>query len=293
MRVEALAASLGVSKGGFYWHFTDRQALLEEMLDTWEKAGTEDVIARVESEPADPRAKLQQLFELARSADFAVELALRDWSRRDGDVAERLRRVDNRRMGYLRSLFGAVLRRRGRRRGPQHAGLLAVHRQLLHRRPSTVTRPGPRCCSSRSTDCSASRGTDAGSTSRPVLVYDGDCAFCTTLRALPGEDRAGCRDRRLAAHRSGRAGDHRGAGGRRRAVGRGRRHGPLGTRGDRRGAEHRRADLEDRRPRARCCRGSRGWRRGPTGWSRTTATGCPGALRPAHASPKDLCFGDR
>ncbi len=106
VRVEALAASLGVSKGGFYWHFTDRQTLLGEMLDTWEKAGTEDIIARIESQPGDPRAKLQQLFELARSADFAVELALRDWSRRDGDVAKRLHRVDSRRMEYLRSLFG-------------------------------------------------------------------------------------------------------------------------------------------------------------------------------------------
>jgi AcrR family transcriptional regulator len=106
VRVEALAAGLGVSKGGFYWHFTDRQALLEEMLDTWERAGTEDVIAHVDSHGAGPRAKLRQLFALSPSADFAVELALRDWSRRDGDVAERLHRVDNRRMGYLRSLFG-------------------------------------------------------------------------------------------------------------------------------------------------------------------------------------------
>jgi AcrR family transcriptional regulator len=106
VRVEALAASLGVSKGGFYWHFTDRQALLGEMLDSWEKAVVEDVIASVESQPADPRAKLQQLFELAPSVDFAVELALRDWSRRDSEVAKRLHRIDNRRMEYLRSLFG-------------------------------------------------------------------------------------------------------------------------------------------------------------------------------------------
>jgi AcrR family transcriptional regulator len=63
VRVETLAASLGVSKGGFYWHFTDRQALLEEMLDTWEKTGTEDIIARVDSQPGDPRAKLQQLLQ--------------------------------------------------------------------------------------------------------------------------------------------------------------------------------------------------------------------------------------
>lgn len=108
VRVEALAKDLGVSKGGFYWHFEDRRALLEETLDTWEKTGTEDVIASVDSDPADPRAKLRRLFELAPAAKglFAVELALRDWSRRDRAVAKRLRRVDSRRMAYLRLLFG-------------------------------------------------------------------------------------------------------------------------------------------------------------------------------------------
>ncbi len=106
MRIEALAVGLGVSKGGFYWHFANRQALLEEMLDSWEKAGTEDVIARIEGQPGDPRAKLRELFALAPTADFAVELALRDWSRRDREVAARLRRIDNRRMQFLRSLFG-------------------------------------------------------------------------------------------------------------------------------------------------------------------------------------------
>lgn len=106
VRVEALAASLGVSKGGFYWHFKDRQALLEEMLDRWERAGTEDVIARVDSEAADPRARVQQLFDLSPGADFGVELALRDWARRDPTVAVRLQRTDARRMAYLRSLFG-------------------------------------------------------------------------------------------------------------------------------------------------------------------------------------------
>jgi AcrR family transcriptional regulator len=107
VRVEALAKDLGVSKGGFYWHFDGRQALIEETLDSWEKTGTEDVIATVDSGPADPRAKLRRLFELAPAAKglFAVELALRDFARRDRDVARRLRRVDRRRMGYLRSLF--------------------------------------------------------------------------------------------------------------------------------------------------------------------------------------------
>jgi AcrR family transcriptional regulator len=115
IRVEALAARLGVSKGGFYWHYEDRAALLQEMLDSWEQRVVSDVIARVESEPGDPRAKLQHLFELATtsSADLfpdllPVELALRDWSRRDDEVAARLHRVDNRRMDYLRSLFHPI-----------------------------------------------------------------------------------------------------------------------------------------------------------------------------------------
>jgi AcrR family transcriptional regulator len=107
VRVETLAVSLGVSKGGFYWHFADRQALLEETLDTWEKTGTEDIIARVASHPGDARAKLRKLFDITSSPEgLAVELAVRDWSRRDGEVAGRLRRADNRRMAFVRSLFG-------------------------------------------------------------------------------------------------------------------------------------------------------------------------------------------
>jgi AcrR family transcriptional regulator len=106
VRVEALATSLGVSKGGFYWHFADRRALLEEMLDTWERTGTQDIIARVESHPGDARARLRRLFEVTSApAGLAVELAVRDWARRDGDVARRLRQADNRRLEFIRSLF--------------------------------------------------------------------------------------------------------------------------------------------------------------------------------------------
>ena len=109
VRIEPLAQALGVTKGGFYWHFDDRRALLEEMLDAWERASVDEVIERVESEGGDARAKLRRLFALASSSGelLKIDLAIRDWARRDKTVAERLRRVDNRRMDYMRSLFGA------------------------------------------------------------------------------------------------------------------------------------------------------------------------------------------
>ncbi len=110
VRIEPLAKALGVTRGGFYWHFKDRRALLDEILDTWERASVDEVIERVEGEGGDARARLRRLFALASSTDglLRTDLAVRDWSRREQTVAERLRRVDNRRMDYLRLLFGAV-----------------------------------------------------------------------------------------------------------------------------------------------------------------------------------------
>jgi AcrR family transcriptional regulator len=120
VRIESLAQALGVSKGGFYWHFDGRAALLQEMLDQWERVMVDEVVERVEQEPSgDARAKLRRLFALASdrsrpgNADdpdapslMEVELAIRDWARRDQAAAARLAHVDNRRMEYMRKLFG-------------------------------------------------------------------------------------------------------------------------------------------------------------------------------------------
>ena len=110
VRIEPLAQALGVSKGGFYWHFKDRQALLEEMLDVWERTWVDEVIEAVEAEDGDARSRLRGLFALAAASGgelLKIELAIRNWARREEAVAERLRHVDNRRMNYMRSLFGA------------------------------------------------------------------------------------------------------------------------------------------------------------------------------------------
>lgn len=107
VRIDVLAKDLGVSRGGFYWHFSDRRALLDGMLDAWEQEGVDDVIAELDERGGSGRERLQGLFAIAASHPerLPVELAIRDWARRDEGVRVRLARVDNRRMQYMRELF--------------------------------------------------------------------------------------------------------------------------------------------------------------------------------------------
>ncbi len=82
------------------------------MLDTWERGVTEDVIERIEHDGGDARERLGRLFDFVGSGEApvtsaGVELAIRDWARRDEGAARCLRRADNRRMDYLRELYGA------------------------------------------------------------------------------------------------------------------------------------------------------------------------------------------
>jgi AcrR family transcriptional regulator len=112
VRVEALAKSLGVSKGGFYGFYADRDALLEAMLDSWERESTDDVLERVEEEGGDPISRVRRAGQLTFSDDrlLPIDLAIRDWARREPAVAERLRRVDNRRMELLRGTIRTFCR---------------------------------------------------------------------------------------------------------------------------------------------------------------------------------------
>jgi AcrR family transcriptional regulator len=70
--VEPLAARLGTTKGSFYWHFANREALLESALARWEESTTTAVLAEVDEAFTDPRDQLRLLIRLV------VEIAERD-----------------------------------------------------------------------------------------------------------------------------------------------------------------------------------------------------------------------
>jgi len=110
VRVESLAASIGVTKGGFYAHFRNREQLLGEVLDDWERRSTDDVLAQIASEVTDATEAISDAGALTFSQELVpLDLAVRNWARRDAEVRVRLRRVDNARMDFLREQFGSFV----------------------------------------------------------------------------------------------------------------------------------------------------------------------------------------
>lgn len=141
--VEPLATSLGATKGSFYWHFSNREALLEAALLDWERIDTEEVIALVEGEP-DVRHRLRTLLAVALGDDVErsgnrVELALQATAAHPR-VAPVLARVTARRVRYLTEQFSALGfdAEQSRQRALLAYTAYLGHAQLAHATPSAA-----------------------------------------------------------------------------------------------------------------------------------------------------------
>lgn len=99
--VESVAADLGATKGSFYWHFKNRDALILAALDLWEQRRTESVIEELEHEP-DPAERLRKLLEAAfeRTPSDRAEIALLADPEQPAATAA-IRRVADRRITYI------------------------------------------------------------------------------------------------------------------------------------------------------------------------------------------------
>jgi AcrR family transcriptional regulator len=107
--IHHLARKLGVSRSGFYWHFKNRGALLDALLDDWVRLSTEVVTENVEVLALDPVNRLTRAAEMVLDYSLAsYEIALRHWALQDKKVARRVKAATKLRLDFVRQAFAEL-----------------------------------------------------------------------------------------------------------------------------------------------------------------------------------------
>lgn len=109
LRVEVLAKRLKVTKGSFYWHFQDRRDLLIAILQQWKEGRIRDIIKQTTAEKGKELAQIYHVIDVYSTnrsrRGMMIELAVRDWARRDAEAGAIVAEVDDVRLRCARGLF--------------------------------------------------------------------------------------------------------------------------------------------------------------------------------------------
>jgi AcrR family transcriptional regulator len=109
LRVETLAKRLHVTKGSFYWHFRDRRDLVDAVLDEWKDGRIADIRKQTAARPGEELAALRHTIEVYSAGrnrkGLPIELAVREWARRDARAAAVVEEVDAERLACASRLF--------------------------------------------------------------------------------------------------------------------------------------------------------------------------------------------
>jgi AcrR family transcriptional regulator len=139
--VEPLAARLGATKGSFYWHFPNREALLEAALARWEHVHTTQVNVEVEAAPGGPVAQLRLLIKLATEMAERDRIGLALLATADHPaVAAALARVTERRIAFIAGLLAKLgfAQDEANRRALLTYSAYLGHAQLAHATPHVL-----------------------------------------------------------------------------------------------------------------------------------------------------------
>jgi AcrR family transcriptional regulator len=102
LKADPLAKAMGVSRGSFYWHFTDLGAFHAAILKRWRDIAAEQIIADVEATSDEP---LKALLRRSFGARLDLERAVRNWAAFDAAAQGAVRAIDRRRIDYIETLL--------------------------------------------------------------------------------------------------------------------------------------------------------------------------------------------
>lgn len=108
IKVERLAKALNVTRGGFYWHFRDRDDLLNALLASWEKETSALFEAALQGDHANGMEEMVALAKMwmeEESYSPAYDAAVRDWARTSKRAARAVNRVDRARIDVIKRIF--------------------------------------------------------------------------------------------------------------------------------------------------------------------------------------------
>jgi AcrR family transcriptional regulator len=138
--VESLARHMGVTKGSFYWHFPNRDALLEQSLLRWEKHDAQNLQVAL-GEIDDPRERLRSFFRRTGREQLTHDVYRSLCTAADHPHVEPvLERVAARRMQHIQKAFMEIgfeeseAAHRARLTYSAYLGFLQLQRQ--HQAPS-------------------------------------------------------------------------------------------------------------------------------------------------------------
>ena len=104
LKVGALATTLNVSRGSFYWHFRDFAAFRDRLLGEWRDRTVDQVIRDFEDDRSGPD-RLKRLLKRAFFGKRGLDRAIRNWAVDEPTVAAIVAAVDARRVGYMAELL--------------------------------------------------------------------------------------------------------------------------------------------------------------------------------------------
>jgi AcrR family transcriptional regulator len=104
LKADVLARKIGVSRGSFYWHFTDLDSFHARVIERWRQVATESIIADLER--FDSREeRLDVLLRRAFGGDALLEVRMRSWADKNAAAARALGDIDRRRKTYIEQML--------------------------------------------------------------------------------------------------------------------------------------------------------------------------------------------